>query len=31
MKQNWIWLDPALYPDARETAYTGWCDTTPRH
>lgn len=31
MKQNWIWLDPARYPDAQTTVYNGWCDKEPHH
>ena len=31
MKQNWIWLDPTLYPDTQETVYNGWCDKQPCH
>lgn len=31
MQQNWIWLDPARYPDAQETVINGWCDKQPHH
>ena len=29
MKQNWIWLDPARYPDAQTTVINGWGDKKP--
>lgn len=29
MKQNWIWLDPARYPDSQTTVYNGFCDKKP--